>query len=45
MLAVADHSYAMANAHPNVLKAARYTTHSNNDYGVERILEKLIQAQ
>ncbi|NAS11980.1 HAD family hydrolase [Poritiphilus flavus] len=43
MLALADYSFAMANAHPNVLKAARYRTHSNDDFGVERILEQLIE--
>jgi Cof subfamily protein (haloacid dehalogenase superfamily) len=44
MLALSEYSYAMANAHPNVLKAAKYTTLSNNDYGVEHILEKLLQS-
>lgn len=42
MLERAKYSFAMANAHPNVLEAARYQTHSNDDYGVERILEKLV---
>ncbi|WP_349352934.1 HAD family hydrolase [Flagellimonas sp. MMG031] len=42
MLELSDYSFAMANAHPNVLKTAKYTTHSNDDFGVERILEKLI---
>ncbi len=42
MLALSDYSYAMANAHPNVLKAAKYTTHSNDDFGVERILDKVL---
>ncbi|NNE01657.1 MAG: HAD family phosphatase [Eudoraea sp.] len=42
MLALSEHSYAMANSHPNVLKAAKYKTLSNNDYGVEHILEKLL---
>lgn len=45
MLAMADFSFAMENAHQNVLKAAKYTTASNNDFGVERILEKLIKDQ
>ena len=44
MLALSYHSFAMANAHPNVLKAARYSTLSNDDFGVELILEKLLQA-
>ena len=42
MLQMTDFSFAMANAHPNVKKAANYTTESNDDYGVERILKKLI---
>ncbi len=44
MLALADFSFAMANAHPNVMKAANYRTASNDDFGVERILEKLVKA-
>jgi HAD superfamily hydrolase (TIGR01484 family) len=42
MIELADFSYAMENAHPNVKKAANYATSSNDDYGVERILEKLV---
>ncbi|MBT8320042.1 MAG: Cof-type HAD-IIB family hydrolase [Eudoraea sp.] len=42
MLSQASFSFAMANAHPNVLRAARYTTLSNNEMGVERILEQLL---
>lgn len=42
MLAVADYSFAMENAHPNVLKVAKYKTASNDDFGVEQILEKLL---
>ncbi|QLG44147.1 HAD family hydrolase [Costertonia aggregata] len=42
MLALSDYSFAMANAHPNVKKAAKYTTKSNDDFGVEHILEKLL---
>jgi len=45
MLALADYSFAMANAHPNVIKAANYRTLSNNDFGVEHILEKLLQSK
>ena len=45
MLALADYSVAMENAHPNVLKLANYTTSSNDDYGVERILEHLINSK
>ncbi|MBQ4916261.1 HAD family phosphatase [Maribacter sp. MMG018] len=42
MLALADFSFAMENAHPNVKKAANYLTDSNTNLGVERILEKLV---
>ncbi|UGU15061.1 HAD family hydrolase [Sinomicrobium kalidii] len=38
-------SYAMKNAHPNVLNAARYQTLSNDENGVEHILEKLLNAR
>ncbi len=41
MLAMAEYSFAMANSHPNVLKAARYRTLSNEELGVERVLEQL----
>lgn len=44
MLALADYSFAMANAHSNVIKAANFKTTSNDDFGVERVLEKLISA-
>lgn len=42
MLALSDFSFAMENAHPNVKKAAKYSTSSNDDFGVELILEKLL---
>jgi len=42
MLQLVDYSFAMANAHPNVLETANFKTASNDDYGVERILEKLV---
>lgn len=42
MLARAKYSFAMKNAHPNVLKAANYTTTSNDNFGVEKILEQLL---
>ena len=45
MLALADHSYAMANAHPNVLKAANFTTLSNDQFGVEIVLEELLRSK
>lgn len=43
MLELADYSFAMANAHPNVKKVAKYETSSHNDFGVERILEKILE--
>ena len=42
MLKKSAYSFAMANAHPNVLQAARYKTLSNNEMGVERVLEQLL---
>lgn len=43
MLQRAKYSFAMENAHPNVKKVANFSTESNDNYGVERILEKLLQ--
>lgn len=45
MLAEADFSFAMANAHENVKKVARYHTKSNNEQGVEIVLEELIKSR
>ncbi|MFS4418782.1 HAD family hydrolase [Maribacter sp. 2307ULW6-5] len=42
MLALSDYSFAMENAHPKVLASAKYRTRSNDEHGVERILEKLL---
>lgn len=42
MLGLVDHSFAMANAHPKVKEVAKFNTTSNDDFGVERILEKLL---
>jgi len=42
MLEKAKYSFAMKNAHPNVLKVANFKTTGNDDFGVETILEKLI---
>ena len=36
-------SYAMENAHPNVKKAARFITKSNNEAGVEMVLASLLE--
>ncbi len=45
MIEQAFFSYAMANAHDNVKKAARFHTLSNNEAGVEVILQELIKAK
>jgi len=45
MLAMADFSFAMANAHPNVKEASNYHTSSNDDFGVENILESMLSAK
>ncbi len=45
MIALGHFSYAMENAHPNVKKAALFETKSNDDKGVEFILEQLITAK
>ena len=43
MLAMSKYSFAMENAHENEKKIANYSTDSNDNFGVERILEKLIK--
>tara|TARA_R110002049_G_scaffold47793_2_gene138004 strand:+ start:67 stop:879 length:813 start_codon:yes stop_codon:yes gene_type:complete len=45
MLAEADYSFAMANAHSNVTDIANYQTASNDEFGVELILEQLIKSK
>jgi len=45
MLALADYSYAMENAHPNVKNIANYSTKSNDEQGVEMVLEQLINSR
>tara|TARA_R110002051_G_scaffold34256_3_gene76284 strand:+ start:824 stop:1621 length:798 start_codon:yes stop_codon:yes gene_type:complete len=42
MLAMVDYSFAMGNAHPNVKEVANYLTESNSNFGVEKVLDKLI---
>lgn len=44
MLSLVDYSFAMANAHYNVKKVASYTTKSNDEFGVENIIELLLKA-
>lgn len=45
MLELADFSFAMENAHPNVKNAANYQTKSNDEQGVEFILEQVIKSR
>ena len=45
MLASADFSFAMANAHPNVKAAAKYSTGSNDAGGVEQVLRAVLEAK
>ena len=45
MLKLATYSFAMENAHENVKEIAKFETKSNNNFGVEIILEKLIEAK
>jgi hypothetical protein len=45
MLELADFSYAMENAHPNVKTIAKFSTKSNNEQGVEIVLEQLINSR
>lgn len=42
MYDVAEWSFAMANAHPRITAAARYTAPSNAEHGVVRVLEHLL---
>lgn len=43
MMSQAHFSFAMENAHPNVLAAARYKTSSNEAGGVEKMLSELLK--
>ncbi|MGI9546977.1 MAG: HAD family hydrolase [Flavobacteriaceae bacterium] len=45
MLSMAHYSYAMANAHPKVVSTANYTTLSNDEMGVEMVLEELLRSK
>lgn len=45
MLSLSNYSFAMANAHPNILEAAKFTTLSNDEYGVEKVLEELLRSK
>lgn len=43
MLGLSDYSFAMENAHVKVKEVANYVTASNDNFGVELILEKLLK--
>ncbi len=45
MMQEAEFSFAMENAHKDIKQLANYVTKSNDNYGVERVLEKLITAK
>lgn len=45
MLKQSTYSFAMANAHQNVKDIANFNTKSNDEFGVELILEKLLEAK
>ena len=42
MMDTAEHSYAMANAHPDVLARARHTAPSNREMGVVRTIREVL---
>jgi hydroxymethylpyrimidine pyrophosphatase-like HAD family hydrolase len=45
MLKEANFSFAMQNAHQDIINIANYTTdNSNDDFGVEKTLELLIKS-
>jgi Cof subfamily protein (haloacid dehalogenase superfamily) len=43
MLSLSEYSFAMANAHPKVLQAAKFSTLSNEQGGVEYVLERVLE--
>jgi hypothetical protein len=45
MLEAAFYSYAMKNAHEDVKKTARFITESHNNFGVEKVLNQVIEAK
>jgi len=45
MLQEADYSFAMKNAHKEIKEIANYTTESNDNFGVEKVLEQLINSK
>ncbi|XLS30373.1 HAD family hydrolase [Flavobacteriaceae bacterium M23B6Z8] len=45
MMELAHFSYAMENAHENIKEIANFNTSSNDDQGVEKVLEELLRAK
>jgi hypothetical protein len=43
MLQEAAYSFAMKNAHKDIKAIASYITESNDNFGVERVLEQLVK--
>ena len=43
MLAAAPYSFAMANAHPDVIEVARFLAPANHEHGVVRVIEQLLE--
>lgn len=43
MMKLSKYTVAMKNAHPNVKKIAKYETKSNNDEGVEEVIEDVLK--
>jgi hydroxymethylpyrimidine pyrophosphatase-like HAD family hydrolase len=44
MLTAVGHSYAMANAHPDVLRAAHHRAPANDEDGVAQVLERFVDS-
>lgn len=42
MMQEADFSFAMGNAHKDITNLAKFTTDTNDNFGVEKVLEKLV---
>jgi len=45
MMQEANFSFAMKNAHKDIKALAKYTTESNDNYGVEVVLEQLLNSK
>ena len=45
MMKLAQFSYAMSNAHPRLKEVANYGTSSNDEHGVETVLEQLLSGR